>query len=119
MPDAPTPDPWFAVPPRGEVPIAFLPVRIETRFGKASDGSPQLWVRIYPDDIHVDSFEPALTAEEKAARNTFLASPTATNWTALAAQFAPRRAAWIASSGASTSATKASDWTTAATTTLL
>src|SRR5581483_6502089 len=119
MPDAPTPDPWFAVPRRGGVPIAFLPVRIETRFGKASDGSPQLWVRIYPDDIHVDSFEPALTAEEKAARNTFLASPTATNWTALAAQFAPRRAAWIASSGASTSATKASDWTTAATTTLL
>jgi hypothetical protein len=119
MPDAPTPDPWFAVPPRGEVPIAFLPVRIETRFGKASDGSPQLWVRIYPDDVHVDSFEPGLTAAESVARNTFLASPTATNWTALAAQFGPRRAAWIASSGASTSGTKASDWTTAAATALL
>ena len=119
MPDTPTPDPWFAVPPRGEVPIAFLPVRIETRFGKASDGSPQLWVRIYPDDIHVDSFEPGLTAAESTARSTFLASPTATNWTALAAQFGPRRAAWIASSGASTSGTKTSDWTTAATTALL
>ena len=119
MPDITTPDPWFAVPPRGEVPIAFLPVRIETRFGKASDGSPQLWVRIYPDDIHVDSFEPGLTAVEKAARSTFLANPTATNWTALAAQFGPRRAAWIASPGASTSGTKTSDWTTAATTALL
>jgi hypothetical protein len=119
MPDVVTPDPWFAVPPHGEVPIAFLPVRIETRFGKASDGSPQLWVRIYPDDIHVDSFEPGLTAVESVARSTFLANPTATSWTALAAQFGPRRAAWIASPGASTSGTKNSDWTTAATTALL
>ena len=120
MPDAPvTPDPWFAVPPRGEVPIAFLPVRIETRFGKAADGSPQLWVRIYPDDIHVDSFEPGLTAAESAARSAFLANPAVTNWTALAAQFGPRRAAWIASPGAATSGTRTSDWTTAATTALL
>jgi hypothetical protein len=119
MPDAVTQDPWFAVPPRGEVPIAFLPVRIETRFGKAADGTPQLWVRIYPDDVHVDSFEPGLTADESAARSTFLANPTATNWTALAAQFGPRRAAWIASTGAASSGTKASDWSTAATTALL
>lgn len=114
-----TQDPWFAVPPRGEVPIAFLPVRVETRFGKADDGSPQLWVRIFPDDIHVDSFEQGLTATESAARSTFLANPTATNWTALAAQFGPRRAAWIASPGAAASGTKSSDWTAAATTALL
>jgi hypothetical protein len=120
MPDGPvTPDPWFAVPPRGEVPIAFLPVRIETRFGKADDGTAQLWVRIYPDDIHVDSFERGLTAAESAARSSFLANPTAAVWTALAAQFGPGRAAWIASPGAATSGTKASDWTTAATTALL
>ena len=104
------------MPPRGEVPIAFLPIRIETRFGKAADGSPQLWVRIYPDDIHVDSFERGLTAAESAARAAFLGNPTATNWTALAAQFGPRRLAWIASPGAATSGTKTADWTTAATT---
>ncbi len=114
-----TQDPWFAVPPRGEVPIAFLPIRIETRFGKATDGSSQLWVRVFPDDIHVDSFEPGLTATETAARTTFLANPTAAAWTALAARFGPRRAAWIASPGAASSGTKASDWTTAASTTLL
>ena len=51
MSDAPSSQ-WFAVPPRGEVPIAFFPVRIETRFGKASDGSSQLWVRVFPDDVH-------------------------------------------------------------------
>jgi hypothetical protein len=113
-----TPDPWFAVPPRGEVPIAFLPVRIETRFGKAADSSPQLLVRVFPDDIHVDSFEPALTAAETAARTAFLANPTASSWTAFAAQFGPRRAAWIASPAA-TSGAKSSDWTTAATTKLL
>jgi hypothetical protein len=114
-----TQDPWFAVPPRGEVPIAFLPIRIETRFGKAADGTAQLWVRIFPDDIHVDSFEPGLTAAEAAARTVFLANPTATNWTALAAQFGPRRAAWIASPAAAATGTKASDWSTAATTTIL
>ena len=110
---------WFAVPPRGEVPIAFLPVRIETRFGKAADGSPQLLVRIFPDDVHVDSFEPALTATESAARTKFLASPTAAAWTALAAQFGPRRSAWIAAAGAASSGAKTSDWTMAATTGLL
>jgi hypothetical protein len=62
------PQQWFAVPPRGEVPIAFLPVRIETRFGKAADGSAQLWVRVFPDDVHVDSFEPALTALDDPER---------------------------------------------------
>jgi hypothetical protein len=110
---------WFDVPPRGEVPIAFLPVRIETRFGKAADGSAQLLVRVFPDDVHVDSFEPALTTVEASARTTFLNNPTAAGWTALAAQFGPRRAAWIASPGAATSGQKASDWTQAATTTLL
>jgi hypothetical protein len=110
---------WFAVPPRGEVPIAFLPVRIETRFGAAQDGTPQLLVRVFPDDVHVDSFEPALTATESTARKRFLASPTETAWRTLASQFGPRRAAWIASPGAASSGTKTADWTQAATTALL
>ncbi len=116
---ADTSQPGFAVAPQGQVPIAFLPVRIETRFGKATDGSAQLWVRVFPDDVHVNSFEPALTAAETAARAAFLANPTATAWTALAAQFGPRRAAWIASAAAAASGSKASDWTAAATTALL
>jgi hypothetical protein len=110
---------WFAIPPQGQVPIAFLPVRIETRFGSAADGSPELWVRVFPDDVHVDSFEPALTAAESAARTAFLANPTQAAWVALAGQFGALRAAWIASDGGASSGSKASDWTTAATTGLL
>jgi hypothetical protein len=110
---------WFANPPQGQVPIAFLPVRIETRFGSAADGSPELWVRVFPDDVHVDSFEPALTAAESAARTAFLANPTQASWAALAGQFGALRAAWIASDGAASSGSKTSDWTTAAKTGLL
>jgi hypothetical protein len=110
---------WFAVPPRGEVPIAFLPVRIETRFGRAPDGSAQLWVRVFPDDVHVDTFEPALTAAESAGRAAFLANTDAVAWTRLAQQFGPARAAWIASPAAAASGSKASDWTKPGTTALL
>src|SRR6266508_150026 len=38
----------------GDHPIALLPVRIETRFEHLSEPR-QLLVRIYPDDVHVDS----------------------------------------------------------------
>src|ERR1044072_1855569 len=50
--------PVFA--PDARRPMLFLPVRIETRF----IGS-ELLVRIYPDQIHVDAHDPALTAGER------------------------------------------------------
>lgn len=45
----------------GSVPVALLPVRIETRFVGG-----ELRVRIYPDVVHVDQLERLLTAEEEA-----------------------------------------------------
>ena len=42
------------------VPICLVPLRIETRFKQAEeiDGDTgQLWVRVYPDDFSIDSFE--------------------------------------------------------------
>ncbi len=58
--------------PRGNVdrlpdqtPFVLLPVRLETRFGKAG-GQDQLWVRIYPDDISIDTFEQTLSNAEVA-----------------------------------------------------
>lgn len=48
-------------------PIMLFPVRIETRFKKVDiDGNEkdQLWVRVYPDDIAIDTFEEVLSEEE-------------------------------------------------------
>jgi hypothetical protein len=46
-------------------PITMLPLRLETRFAGTS-AAPQLLVRIYPDDVHIDRFDPRLTADEEA-----------------------------------------------------
>lgn len=48
-------------------PILLLPLRIETRFKQVQeDNRPrnQLWVRVYPDDIAVDTFEEVLAEVE-------------------------------------------------------
>ncbi|HEY5350764.1 MAG TPA: hypothetical protein VIJ64_13550, partial [Candidatus Lustribacter sp.] len=89
------------------VPIALLPVRLETRFNP--DKATELLVRILPDDIHGHSHEPELTAAEVTAAQRFwtavwnspLTEPEATNaeraaWTDLAARVGLNRAAWIA-----------------------
>ncbi len=47
-------------------PVLFLPVNIETRFMDNSDGRPELWLRIYPDQIAINSHEPELTDQEIA-----------------------------------------------------
>ena len=48
-------------------PFLLLPIRIETRFKTSSDKTTsrnQLWVRIYPDDIAIDSFEEIISTRE-------------------------------------------------------
>jgi len=50
-------------------PFVLFPVRIETRFASAGgrDGAKrQLWVRIYPDDCSIDTFEDLLSVTELA-----------------------------------------------------
>src|SRR5689334_588856 len=49
------------------LPVALLPVRIETRFADDATGV-LLKVRIYPDQIHVDAHDPRVTPGENAAR---------------------------------------------------
>jgi hypothetical protein len=84
----------------GQVPIALLPVRVEARFVDA-----ELRIRIFPDQIHLDGHEAALTAQERDAgtaywRERFDAPDPATRttapWTTLCVLLGPPRAAWVA-----------------------
>ena len=49
------------------VPVALFPLRLETRYRKTNTQNGeevQLWVRVYPDDILVDSFQPEISETE-------------------------------------------------------
>jgi hypothetical protein len=90
---------------RADTPLLLLPVRLETRY---FNNSQELRVRIYPDQAHIDAHEPELTSDEIAAGSYYWHQrwPAATAeaeatlgraaFATLAAQFRPRRAAWIA-----------------------
>ena len=88
-----------------DVPVALLPVRLETRFFPQGDGSTELRVRVYPDKVHLDSHETALTTAERDWGVHYWtqvwrsASETAAHeraWSQLAERFGPPRAAWVA-----------------------
>ncbi|TSD09197.1 hypothetical protein DP107_16865 [Haloglomus irregulare] len=70
----------------GEEPVALLPVRLETRFVSPNDGpgderynrteptASELRIRVYPDQVHIDSHEPELTADEETWAENFWAT---------------------------------------------
>jgi len=81
-------------------PLTLLPVRLETRFIGTF-----LCIRVIPDTVHADTFEPELTADElDAGRRYWHQMATTTDdhaagvaaWRALATRFGPERAAWVA-----------------------
>jgi hypothetical protein len=91
-----------ALPDAG-LPVALLPVQVQTRY-VTRGGKPQLLVRVYPDELHVDAHEPRLTAAEVAwgKKAWQLAWPAKANkererlaWTQLAERFGARRAEWV------------------------
>src|SRR5690349_1953697 len=80
----------------GNLPIALLPVRIEARF--FADAS-ELRVRVFPDQIHIDTHEEGLTAAERAAGEAYWRARIAGDggaWDALVAVAGAPRAAWVA-----------------------
>jgi hypothetical protein len=83
------------------VPVAMLPVRIETRF---SPDRTSLAIRIYPDQIHLDGHEPELTDDERAGGQWYWeqrwpalsdAALATTAWETLASRFRPGRARYL------------------------
>lgn len=86
------------------LPLVLLPVRIEARFSAPSE-PPELRLRIYPDGIHADGHQSALTATEQKLGRAFwerswraggdaAGKDAAFAW--LAGQLGPWRAAWVA-----------------------
>ncbi len=88
-------------------PLLLLPVNIETRFISSQRGD-ELWVRVYPDQIAINSHEPELTAQEvtdgthywdavwRAGLPPANLDDVKAPWRELASLYTPERAAWIA-----------------------
>jgi hypothetical protein len=91
------------------IPFLFLPVRIETRF-MTTGRTPELWLRIYPDDISIHTHEKVLadkeiTEGERYWKFIFNAEKDNTEekeelkksaWSNLVLLFGSQRSAWIA-----------------------
>jgi hypothetical protein len=88
----------------GDTPILLLPVRLETRFHRTGEGSDELWVRIYPDDCALDTFEATLSETEAASGRRYWIERWAAGgipaqqraaWRTLVASHGAGRSAWI------------------------
>jgi hypothetical protein len=88
------------------IPVAFFPVRIETRFRRQQTptgaAASELLVRIYPDSVLADEHEPLLTAAEVEAgcdywRRAWIDGDERDAWTLLLKRAMAPRAAWIVS----------------------
>jgi len=82
------------------LPIVLLPIRLETRFAIGGDAK-ELWIRVYPDEVHADSHERELTTEEVAAGRAYWtaiwrdAGAARNAWTVLLTVVPTPRAAWV------------------------
>jgi hypothetical protein len=85
------------------LPLILLPVRIEAAYLPGANGGKDLAIRVYPDDLHVDSHEQELTAAELAAGTTYWKAVWGAGsntdrlnnaWNAVVQKLKPSRAAW-------------------------
>lgn len=99
------------------LPFLLFPVRIETRF-MTGGNQPELWLRIYPDDIAIHTHEKLLTEKELTEGISYWKALLDAEkngggnkedmkiaaWNILVQSFRPQRSAWIALQ------TKPSNW---------
>jgi hypothetical protein len=85
----------------GQVPVALLPLRIETRF---AEDRAALHIRVFPDQIHINAHDPELTEVELAFGRTYWerrwtapADPQIARaaWQAMVGAQRPQRARWV------------------------
>ncbi|MCQ9131154.1 hypothetical protein [Streptomyces hilarionis] len=88
------------------LPVALFPLRLEVRYAPV-DAGVELWIRAYPDDVHVDAFQPGLTPREADAAMTYwrtvwdldpAADATAAAWDRVLKTLGAARAAWAVES---------------------
>ncbi len=100
-----------------QIPILFFPVRLETTFKDTGSGY-ELWVRIFPDDIAVETHEALLTQDEIDQGQAYWKSTVGVNgsatqveknqaWDLLSRSYGAQRAAWVALQTKPTSGTTA------------
>ena len=94
-----------------DIPVMLFPLRIETRFktvsgqgDAAGHAVSQLWVRVFPDECLVDTFDPTLTESEVGNAAVFwreyvhaarVESAERAAWRTLVAAHGSGRATWI------------------------
>jgi len=86
------------------MPILLLPLRVETRWRTEDAARPELWVRVYPDDVAVTTHEKTLTAAEVTHGEAYWTALRAATdadgrelaWRGLAERLGANRAAWVA-----------------------
>ncbi len=86
-----------------QYPIMLFPVRLETRF-KLDQNPAELWVRVFPDEVAVNTHEEVLTQREVDSGMDYWKLMWASAdeqkkkeaWSGLANKFGGNRAAWVA-----------------------
>lgn len=90
-----------------DIPVMLFPLRIETRFKTITEQGltrTQLWVRVFPDECLVDTFEATLTDSEVANASIFwreyfhaagIESAERAAWRGLVSSHGSGRATWI------------------------
>ncbi len=95
-------------------PIMLLPLRLETRFKEMEREQRELWVRVFPDEIAINTHEKLLTERErtnaiaywKALRAATDDTARKAAWQELVKHFGANRSAWVALQ------TKPTNWST-------